>query len=88
MTGRDAALTVKRIPVNEYIAQTRDVVPMSEHIPSSLRCFYASTLQNNDNAPHDNDGSVTIMGKVMRGYRFVIIELPASSNNDHNSTLS
>jgi len=55
-TGRDVALTVKRIPVNEYIAQTRDVVPMSEHIPSSLRCFNASTLQNNDNAPHDEDG--------------------------------
>lgn len=34
-SGNDASrttLTVKRIPVNEYAAHTRDVVPMSEHM--------------------------------------------------------
>lgn len=29
---RGAALTVNNIPVNEYMAQTRDVVPISEHM--------------------------------------------------------
>jgi hypothetical protein len=33
-------LTVKSIPVNEYMAQTRDVVPMSEHMVELVYYYY------------------------------------------------